>query len=321
MSVGLNNPLPEALRHYQTELIETLDRVSVVTKISANHPVENITGRLGAAHKLYNVVRNSRARRALNIPTIQLWPSMGLLEPLLWKTSSNNRHSIIYHDPVPIRKQIGFDCVSEMIAHRINSSKSPRLLVHSPDAESELAKLFPRMKIEMALHPVLSEMKTSSVGAQDIIVAGQFKPERDLNLLSAIGPQLKNLGLRPRIFGRGWPDTITGWEIDSRYLSENELDQRIDAAAIVLIPYKNYFQSGIAIRALERGRPVVSPENSFTKLIFGHVDGAVYPADSPPEQVVAHIKLVMSSQYQALATFSRYRDQVDRSWHDLMYEG
>lgn len=317
MTLYISNPLPQALRHYEIELIQTLSRVGTAHSSAASLPVEDKPGFWGKAVKFSNAIRNSRRRIPTSSRAIQCWPSLGLLEPALWH-SSRRPNFIVFHDPVPIREQIGFDRFSRKLASLYRPDFAPVILVHSDDAGAEARRLFPGLSVKKVLHPLLSENIAPTSGGSDIIVAGQYKPERNLSLLSEIGPMLRAKNLRPRIYGRGWPENIPGWEVESRFLSEAELDAAIDDAAVVLIPYRNYFQSGIAIRALERGTLSVSPENSFARDVFGAVPQAVYRPEATAREVLDHLITVAEVPIRAVEVAQDYRSRTDASWGELL---
>jgi hypothetical protein len=319
VTIYISNPLPHALSHYENELSQTLRRVGLAHSSKASLAVEDRPGIWGKAVKFRNAVRNSRHKTPAQSQVIQCWPSLGLLEPALWhKKSSPNL--VVFHDPVPIRKQIGFDRISRKLASSYRSDRAPVILVHSDDAHVEARKLFPGLSVRKALHPLLTDLNMPPSAGSDIIVAGQFKPERNLSLLAEIGPLLRARNLRPRIFGRGWPENIPGWEVDSRFLGESELDSAIDGAAVVLIPYRNYFQSGIAIRALERGTISVSPENSFARDVFGSVPEAIYRPDATASEVLEHLMAVAELTTSTSEIFEDYRRRTDHSWSALFGE-
>jgi hypothetical protein len=50
---------------------------------------------------------------------------------------------------------------------------------------------------------------------------------------------------------------VKGWTVTDVFLSEQEFDDAVDSASVVVIPYRKFFQSGVAIRCFERGTPVV----------------------------------------------------------------
>lgn len=320
MTIYISNPLPHALSHYESELTQTLGRVGLTHSSTASLAVEDRPGIWGKAVKLRNAVRNSSHHAPIQSQTIQCWPSLGLLEPALWHKKGGSPNLVVFHDPVPIRKQIGFDPISRKLASSYGSDRAPVILVHSDDAHIESRKLFPGLAVRKALHPLLTDLRMPATAGRDIIVAGQFKPERNLSLLAEIGPLLRARNLRPRIFGRGWPENIPGWEVDSRFLGESELDAAIDEAAVVLIPYRNYFQSGIAIRALERGTLSVSPENSFARDVFGAVPETIYRPDATAGEVLDHLVAVAESTTSPSEIFEDYRRRTDDSWAALFGE-
>ena len=95
------------------------------------------------------------------------------------------------------------------------------------------------------------------------------------------------------IRGRGWP-AIDGWDLDDRFLSEEEFSAEIDAAGVVLIPYQRFYQSGVAIRALEGGVPVVGPQHPFLSNLFG--DDTLVDRRAATERWVEAIVAAMSSR-------------------------
>jgi hypothetical protein len=319
LTIYISNPLPRALSHYENELAQTLTRVGLPHSSTGSLAVEDRPGAWGMAVKLKNAVQNSRHKAPEESRTIQCWPSLGLLEPALWH-KKNSPNLVVFHDPVPIRKQIGFDPISRKLASKYGSNRAPAILVHSDDARVEAQKLFPKLPVRKALHPILSDVRKPLATGSSVIVAGQFKPERNLSLLAEVGPLLRAKQLRPRIFGRGWPEDIPGWEVDSRFLAESELDAAIDDAAVVLIPYRNYFQSGIAIRALERGTLSVSPENSFARDVFGAVPETIYRPKAQAAEVLDHLVAVADSTSSPREIFEDYRRRTDESWTDLLSE-
>ena len=53
------------------------------------------------------------------------------------------------------------------------------------------------------------------------------------------------------------------------FLTEEALDAALADAAVVLIPYSHFFQSGIAVRAVELGVPVAGPRHPFLADLLG----------------------------------------------------
>jgi hypothetical protein len=264
----LLNPLPSALKHYERELESTFRAASIsVSKISAS-PVESSEVQGSRLKMLRNVAANRAKMRAANDYVLELWPSLGLLD-YRYSARFDGQSGVIVHDPIPIRKQLGYDRLSRWVASR--GRRHAELFVHSEDAQKALARMLPNVRSRRFLHPIgeISRTRSREVDAPVILVAGQYKPERDLGFLSTLGPELKGDGFWPKIVGRGWPRDLPGWEVDSRFLSEKELDIELNRATVVLIPYKRYYQSGVAIRAIEQNAIPISPRTSFAEDVLG----------------------------------------------------
>lgn len=311
--VYLCNPLPSALRHYADEVVETGSRIGTRFVDAQARPVEGLSGAAGQAMMARNAVQNARDARRRDASTIQLWPSLGLLDPILW-TGGKSRAAVVLHDPVPLRRQVGFGKTSKYIAKSSGRAKSPLIISHSRAAYVEATQLLPSYEHLQVRHPVMTA-SGSAVKADEplVVVAGQYKPQRDLELLAAIGPLLRSAGVRAEIHGRGWPADIPGWDVSSRFLSEAELDHVLGRAWGVLIPYNLYFQSGIALRALELGTVSVSPRTSFAEDLNG-VESALIVDDDSPEGYVSALTAAMNSAGDARQILHKYRTDTDVDW-------
>ena len=310
--VNVVNPLPWVLRHYEKELSETLERVGWRLNLVSQRPVERL-GRLEMlCHALVNAIIGAGAG------SIQIWPSSGLLEPLLWSLFSRRASAIIFHDPQPLRTQRGFGKVSRYLALRFHSSKIV-LIVHGAKAERELRKAFPSARILVVGHPILSEPRTLDIATvrHRVLVAGQYKPERDLDLLGRVGRALHGQGLTGRIVGRGWP-AIDGWRVIDRFVTETELDNELAAAGVVLLPYRNYFQSNIAVRSVEIGTPVVGENTEFLVDLVG-MGSHIYAHSATTEEIVASLlSAVLPSKGDC--HIRDYQARIDSQWKAVLAE-
>lgn len=108
------------------------------------------------------------------------------------------------------------------------------------------------------LKPKLAQQDVSELPL--VRVFGQYKPDRDLESLAAVGRALGGSAVL-EVYGRGWPN-IDCWHVFPGFLDEKRLTELMVESSVILIPYKNFFQSGIAIRALELGIPFVGPRAS-----------------------------------------------------------
>lgn len=267
MSPGplLLNPLPQALHHYERALRGHLNNSSEPLRVSiessSSRTLRRQLGRVGALARLARVTLEQR-------PVIVLWPSLGLIDLALCRMSRGPR-SVIVHDPVPLRRQVGYGRLGRALGRW--GSRGPRVSViaHTKLAVRALHDL--GIECEVVLpHPVMKNDRESVIATAPrptVLVAGQCKGARDMELLDAL-PELLPDEWELRVCGRGWPD-LTGWTVDSRFLSEAELDEELGRAHAVLLPYQYYFQSGIATRAYELGTPIVARRHEFVEQLYG----------------------------------------------------
>lgn len=307
-SLTVANPLPNALYHYTKELRETLERIDVNMIVDTRIPTIEGVSILGKCRYLCDRLKPLPSVE----PYLSLWPAFGLLEPWLFHRNSKTV-GIVFHDPLPLRKQFGFGHISRALARSFRTVDI-KVVDHSPSAREALHTLFPRAIQVSLMHPILSQQCFYNKPKSTVLVAGQYKPVRNLDLLSELGPLLRNLGLETRIVGRGWPNNIKGWEVTSRFLAEDELSLELAQAAVVIIPYTHFFQSGIMIRALEQGTLSVSSDTSFTRQVFGNSPINVLEPNSVSAWISAIQVAVDSPQTFATKAFQEYRTNCDTSW-------
>jgi hypothetical protein len=261
MSLGLANPLPVALRHYQEEVQAVLHAAGVSTEDIPTQSIERDTGSL--AGRLSRSVRSRWALRARPVDALLLWPAFGLLDPLTL-THRAARTWLVVHDPVPLRRQRGSGAVANALG-RMGLSGGPQILVHSEPAKTALQQRgWPSSFLP---HPTLPPREVPPRTGDNVHVLGQWKPARSDEALTMLARD-GDLDGRRRISGRGWAP-VEGWDVSDRFLTEAELDEQIRDSAAVVLPYERYFQSGIAIRCLEAGVPVIGKRHPFLEDTFG----------------------------------------------------
>lgn len=282
-AVSIYNPLPHALHHYQDELVSVVAAtgrpVQVAPAPSAEIGGASVAGRARAVlDDVRGRVRASRTGDHL----VVCWPVFGLADPALWAaTVPVARITVLVHDPVPLRRQVGMGRLARRLG-ALGARRGPVTVgVHStPARDALLAMGWP----DPALlpHPVLPRAAARPRDRDVVLVCGQYKPARDLRLLEQVARPLRERGLRPVIRGRGWP-AVDGWEVHEGFLTEQALDAALAEAAVVLIPYAHFFQSGIAVRAVELGVPVAGPRHPFLTELLGDDWPGLVAADHPAE--------------------------------------
>ncbi|MFJ4220152.1 hypothetical protein [Curtobacterium luteum] len=269
------DPIPLAQRHYERQLQDVFESGGgSATLAEWSRPVEGRTGRLGKTRMLANAVHNIRAQRSETRPVLQSWPSLGLLETRLWSSPHGSRY-VMLHDPAPLRPQVGHGPRARSWAAAAPSGHRPVVLVQTAEAHRAARDQLPDHRIEQVLHPILrTQRSVPKTAVPSVIVAGQWKPARDLDLLATLGPLLRDRGWETTIVGRGWPE-VDGWSVEDRFVAEDELETMLGRSWVHLLPYTRYFQSGVTVRALEMGTQTVGAATDFLTGLFGSDSPAV----------------------------------------------
>ncbi|MDQ0000837.1 glycosyltransferase [Pseudarthrobacter sulfonivorans] len=276
------NPLGGALAHYTEALASTLKAAGAeVQVLSVLEP--SLSGRsrwrwLLDYLKLLMSVRRSSS--ALRTKTLVVWPVLGFFDLVLVRLLCGGSASVVYHDPKPLVRAIGSDAVSARLIASLPGL--PDVVVHSQAAGETMQRLGFKSRMHFLAHPMFppttSDVASSEFGRQKPVVRvlGQFKRDRDVGVLMALAALVGN-EIDLEIVGRGWPE-VSGWDVDSRFVQEQELDELVRTSAAVVIPYRRFYQSGIAIRALESNTPIVGRAATSLSDLYGHTsDLLVHP--------------------------------------------
>lgn len=266
-TVQIVNTLGGALQHYSLELLETLEGAQVTTRIvSLTEP--SVSGRSSLSWLLDYIrvllevrplVKSSKSNRLF-----VTWPVLGFIDVVIVRLLFGRQSYVLVHDPKPLVRARGYGFVVQALAGLLGADS---VLVHSAQAKQALRSRRLRSLAQLLPHPMRKPIPTPiPLDIAPVRVLGQFKPDRDLSALSRLASELPDRALE--ITGRRWPD-VNGWTVKDEFVSEAELDRLIQTASVVLIPYKRFFQSGIAIRCLEYGIPVVGPRDSSLSDLLG----------------------------------------------------
>lgn len=322
--VYVYNPLPAALHHFERSLRSVLSsaRIPLADCVAPSTEIAGLSGARRVRMALTELAAHLRADwRGGHV--VVCWPTYGLLEPALWlPTSAATTVSIIVHDPSPLRRQVGMGRAASMVGRGAARAPRLRIVAHSEPAAARLVESGWR-RPSVLPHPLLPRRVDPAAGGPGgggtVLVCGQYKPARDLRLLAELGPALGRLGCRAVIAGRGWPD-LPGWQVVDRFLSENELDRRMADSAAVLVPYSHFYQSGIAVRAMELGVPVVGPSHPFLVDLFG----ADWPGLVAGERVgdwASAVSEVAGRARDVPAAARRFRLRCEAEWAGYLAQG
>ena len=251
------NPLGSALRHYSEALLDNLARGGVDARLIVfDEPSASGSGALRWLVAYWFAVR--RASRARPDSIIVAWPVAGYLDLALVTLAAPGVTSrLIVHDPRPLVRARGSGRFGQFVARVVGRG---RIIVHSELARHDVVE---DTGVTPALlpHPVLPAAPARPAPREAVVrVLGQFKRDRDVAMLESLAGELQG-EFALEVHGRGWP-TVHGWSVRDAFVEEVELDELIRSSVAVLIPYRRFYQSGIAVRSLEVGTPFIGPAGS-----------------------------------------------------------
>lgn len=281
------NPLPRALAHYERALRAEVG--GVLAAAPAVRPDIEVGGHglpvklLRALSAALALVRSARRGG----PHLVVWPVAGLVDLAVWRIIGRDRCLVIVHDPEPLRRQHGYGRVGTLLGRWGSRGSRVEVVTHTELAAGSLRAR--GVSVTHVLpHPLLPgrlRRPALPTDAPVVLVLGQFKAARDVRLLEELG------GAAPgewdlRVRGRGWP-RIPGWDVIDAFLTEQGIEAELDVADVVLVPYRTYFQSGIAARAFERGIPVVARPHEHLGAMYGPQWPGFFDGGSPGEVMAA----------------------------------
>ena len=319
--LAIYNPLPLALAHYARATTQTLARIGVPAH-SADAPGGEAAAQGGSrAWLLAAHVRAAREVAHDDAPALCLWPLLGWPELTLWR-GARPRHAVVVHDPTPLRRQAGLGSAARQLTRLVVRGRPPLIVVHSAEARDVVQRLWPRADIRYVRHPIVTDTVRPQDAAAErepatAVVLGQYKPARDVDLLAALGPALRAAGWRTEIHGRGWP-AVTGWDVHPSFLAEDDVDRLLRRATVLVVGYRHYYQSGVAVRAVENGCPPVGVGTGFLTDLLGAGHPALLPDGAGVDDWVrgCHTAAALT----ASATAADYRDRADADWRTLATE-
>ncbi|WP_157940197.1 glycosyltransferase [Arthrobacter ruber] len=308
ITIHIVNPLGAALRHFEDELRDVLANQEIhLSSESFPEPSQSSERRWRWLQRHVGALIGARQADA----AIVMWPVLGYWDVLLAQVLCRSRTFLIFHDPVPLVRSVGYGKLAQKIA---NLCSKVSIIYMSERAGKELNAAVPRLAKIYLPHPILEPASglTPRPGDEKVVrVLGQYKMDRDLDALRSIAANTSNVRLE--IMGRGWP-SLPGWDVTSQFLTEIELDQAVASSSVVVVPYKSFFQSGIAIRCMEHSTPIVGPASSSLAEMYGSDSKLLVRADGEGgwSSALDHALEVSASETHEHGR--RWRDKARRAW-------
>lgn len=291
--VVLLNPLGASLAHYQNALSSVLERTGAdVRSVGCVEPSRAGVSRVRWLSTYLQAARAGRGTRSA--VHLAIWPALGHWDIALLPTVLQRRLSFVLHDPQPLVHARGYGSVPRAAA--LAASRSSETIVHSQAAVAAARQGIGPRRLTVLPHPTHPASAHPPAPPSPVVrVLGQYKAERDLQALARIGAEAPP-GWQLEIIGRGWPE-ISGWSVNDSFVSEDEFTDAIRTSTVVLVPYTRFFQSGVAIRCLENGVPIVGPADSSLKDLLGTSCSWLVHADD----WLPHIAAAIASRPSATA--------------------
>lgn len=266
--VTIVNPLGGALEHYAAVLASALGRGGGGVAVEALlEPSRGGGGRvawlLGYLRVLLSLRRGVRRDGRV---VLVAWPVVGYLDVVILRAlfGRRARAHVVVHDPVPLVGAVGYSRLSRALARVLST---PGMVVAQSSAGSEALVGLGLGCATSTLPLPVDRPRRPEPSAAVVRVLGQFKRDRDLDLLRGLAVRLGGR-YRLEIHGRGWGD-VEGWEVQEGFVSEEAFDRLVASSAVVLIPYRRFYQSDVAVRCLERATPFVGPVESSLADYYG----------------------------------------------------
>jgi hypothetical protein len=323
LQVTVLNPLQGGLRHYTEALIDTLSRAGAAANL-IEFPEPSQSGQPTWRWLAAYCRALAAGRRGGADLTIVTWPVVGYFDVVLIRLFLPSMQTcLIIHDPHPLVHAVGYGRLARWLAGI--SQKNLSVIVHSRSAEVCVLAETRLHDVVQLSHPVMrpEELPTRhlQVDLPVVRVIGQYKASRDLDALRRLAV-LAPRHWRLEVIGRDWPP-LQGWEVRSEFVSEQEFDALVDSSSVILIPYREFFQSGVALRALERNCPVVGPADSSLGELLGPDsqwlvrDGdwlrAISAANSQTESAEMIVQSILTPIVDAWAAWSRQQRTPTRA--------
>ena len=278
------NPLAGAMHHYVRELSSVLQAMDFDVVVYEQFE-PSLSGRSRIAWVLshfWTILRRSRPTSTTR--SIVVWPAAGYWDLAVVGLMGGGHGRVVIHDPVPLVNSLGYGRLARGLAVLGKGS----CIVHSAEAANQIPTVVDALQVP---HPILagggigSEFLLSLPSTDEgrsalqagvsktvprarplVLVFGQYKVDRDIPLMEEIAVQLDGR-FDLQVVGRGWP-AVSGWEVTAAFVPESEVSELLESADVVLVPYRRFFQSGVALRCIESGTPVVAPARSSASTLL-----------------------------------------------------
>ncbi|MFC7673171.1 glycosyltransferase [Mycolicibacterium sp. GCM10028919] len=317
------NPLKRTLAHYEKELMEILvecgsETVGYVDCVPGD-------GVAGPADRMSIALRTvtERIKLSHNVSEqtiIVIWPLFGYLEPLtLLGLARRNEVFIVVHDPLPLRRSYGQSRFARELFKLALHHPRLHVLYHTTLAQ-QVGVRVNGVAGAVVPHPI--RLRQTAAGrpvrtraARPVVrVLGQYKETRSMTALAGLGAHASTF-CDLEIHGMGWPG-VPGWTVSDRFVPEHDFARLVEKSDCIVIPYDSFYQSGVAVRCLESGVPLIAPRHEHIEQLYG-VDWAGIVEDAS-DWHDALTRALAVDQVTLQRRYSSVAGRTVRAWEALL---
>jgi hypothetical protein len=237
------------------------------------------------------------------------------------RVARRNTVYIIVHDPSPLRRSYDQSRWAKQLFKAATRLASVKILYHTELAQ-QVGDRRTGVRGAVVPHPIrldwtpTGERRGLGVRRPVVRVLGQYKQTRSLSALAEIADKAAGL-YDLEIHGRGWPQ-VQGWSVQDHFVPEDKFTDLVQSSDCVIIPYDLFFQSGVAVRCLEVGVPIVAPFHEHIVQLYGDDWVGVVR-----DEAGWHNALAAALAVDAAAIFARRRHLAQTTscaWRNLLEE-
>jgi D-inositol-3-phosphate glycosyltransferase len=224
------------------------------------------------------------------------------------------------HDPKPFMDKSN-SRIKRVFAKIFEHSKT-RLVTHSEYSRAVLLDNFKGVPVIVMPHTDIDwiyqgvdvlkdeskERLSLSLQNKYILFFGQIKENKGLDLLLKAFVDLSGCGYKLLIAGRCWGAEWGRYQkiidercihkdvvVHNRFISPIEVHNYFNACEFVVLPYTEIFSSGVLIRAMGYGKPVVCPDlPAFLESVVDQENGILYKKGST-DALIKSLNMIVKS--------------------------
>ncbi len=314
MHATVSNPLPVALAHYQAELLDCLAGEAELVGDPSHEGIEGLCGARKVQRGLTLVADRLRAQPS--DAHLVLWPAFGYWDALTWVPLARKQPVVmVIHDVEPLRAQFGHSRAAQASFRSAVRLGDLRVVCHTEGAAERLQELA-GVRAEVIPHPMLTpECPPSTRDTRPLVrVLGQHKTCRDLEVLQQLADEDAGDEFDLEVWGRGWPD-LPGWRVRSGFVDETTFSGLVTTSDVLVMPYRNYWQSGVTVRAAEACRPVVGWDHDQLRFLYGENWAGAVPRGG---SWLDAVRRAIAARSEVTASVNSAHDAVRSAWQGFV---